>query len=388
MPHRTIAAVTSTRADYGLLRPVLQKLAAAPGCTLRLAVTGAHLCPWLGRTVTEIEADADIAACIDAWLEIFTETPEPVAQTIARTVQVFDAWLAGTAPDAVLLLGDRYEIFAVAAAAAARGIPVAHISGGDVTRGAADDWYRHCITQMAALHFPSNAESAARLVRMGAAPDTVFNVGGLGDENLRALTPLPRAELAQSTGLPQLAGPFALVTLHPETAPGAPEPTALAQALTAALDEVPGVFWLCTGSNADAGGAACTAALRAFAAARPGRAAFVQSLGAQRYLSALRYAAAVVGNSSSGVVETPTFGVPAVNIGDRQAGRPVCANVLCCPAKTAAIAAAVRTVLTPDFAAQARAAVSPYRGKDTSGDIVRTLLTFDFAKPRVFYDAN
>ena len=386
MPHRTVAAVTSTRADYGLLRPVLQKLAAAPDCTLRLAVTGAHLCPWLGRTVTEIEADADIAARIDAWLDIFTETPEPVAQTIARTVQVFDAWFAGAAPDTVLLLGDRFEIFAVAIAAAARGIPIAHISGGDVTRGAADDWYRHCITQMSALHFPSNAESAARLVRMGAAPETVYNVGGLGDENLRALTPLPRAALAQATGLPQLMGPFGLVTLHPETALGAPGPAALAQALTAALDNVPDVFWLCTGSNADAGGAVCTAALRGFAAARPGRAAFVQSLGVERYLSALRYAAVAAGNSSSGVVETPTFGVPAVNIGDRQAGRPICQNVLCCPAEAGAITAALRTALTPAFAAKAHAAVSPYRGEDTSGQIVQTLLTFDFARPRVFYD--
>lgn len=383
---RVIAAVTSTRADYGLLRPVLQKLAADPGAELRLVVTGAHLCPWLGETVHEIEQDTDIAACIDAWLSVFVETPEPVAETIARTVQAFDAYFAGAAPDAVLLLGDRYEIFAAAAAAAARHIPLAHISGGDVTRGAADDWYRHCISQMAALHFPSNTESAARLVRMGAVPETVFNFGGLGDENLRTLSKLSREELCKSTGLPQLAGPFGLVTFHPETAAHAPDPARQTAALTAALAQFPDVFWLCTGSNADAGGAVCTAALKAFAAQHPGRAAFVNSLGAKRYLSALQYAAAVVGNSSSGVVETPTFGVPAVNIGDRQAGRPICANVLCCAADTAAVTAAVREALTPEFAAKAKEAVSPYRGEDTSGNITKTLMTFDFGKPKIFYD--
>ncbi len=385
---RTVTAVTSTRADYGLLRPVLRKLAAEPGITLRVAVTGAHLCPWLGDTVREIEADEDIAFCIDARLAVFTETPEPTAQAIARAVQAFDAYFAGTRPDAVLLLGDRFEIFAVAAAAAARHIPIAHISGGDVTAGADDDFYRHCISQMAALHFPSNAESAARLVRMGAAPQTVYNVGGLGDENLRTMPPLSRAELAQGTGWPALEnGAFGLVTFHPETGAGAPEPAAQAAALTAALARFPAVFWVCTGSNADEGGAACTAALRAFAAAHPQNAGFVQSLGARRYLSALRYAAVVVGNSSSGVVETPTFGVPAVNIGARQVGRPVCQNVLCCGAAPDAIAAAIGEALSPGFAARARQAVSPYRGGDTSGRIVQLLKTFDFSRPRVFFDA-
>ena len=384
---RVITAVTSTRADYGLLRPVLQKLAACEDVSLRVVVTGAHLCPWLGRTDREIKADADVAACIDAWLSVFVEGGEPLAATIARTMQAFDAYFAGARPDAVLLLGDRFEIFAIAVAAAARHIPIAHISGGDMTRGAEDDWFRHCITQMASLHFPSCADSAARLLRLGAAPGTVFNVGGLGDENLRRMVPLTRAELARGTGWPQLRiGPFGLVTFHPETAPGAPDPAEQAAALVAALARFPGMFWVCTGSNADAGGAACTAALSAFAEAHPQNAGFVQSLGAFRYLSALRYTAVVVGNSSSGVVETPTFGTPAVNIGARQDGRPICQNVLCCAAEAPAIEAAIREALTSDFAVRAGAVKSPYNG-DTSGRIVRLLRTFDFSAPRVFYDA-
>lgn len=166
---KNITIITSTRAEYGLLRPVIQKVAAAQDPQLQLVVTGAHLCARFGNTVQEIEADG---LPIAARLPIFEEENpnEPVALTIARTITVFDGYFAAIRPDAVLLLGDRFEIFAVATAAAARHIPIAHISGGDVTLGAADEYYRHCLTKMAALHFPSCAESAARLVRMAKPP--------------------------------------------------------------------------------------------------------------------------------------------------------------------------------------------------------------------------
>lgn len=382
-----VTVVTATRAEYGLLRPVVQKLAASRALTLQLVVTGAHLCPRLGATVAEIEADG---LPIAARLPIFSDDAgEPAARTIARTLTVFDDHFAARRPDAVLLLGDRFEIFAVAAAAAARHIPIAHISGGDVTLGAADEYYRHCITKMAAVHFPSCADSARRLVRMGEDPARVFCVGGLGDENIRTLPKMTRQELCESTGF-DLMQPFALVTFHPETGAGAPDPAVQSAALCRAMDAVENVFWLITGSNADAGGQVCTAAMQAFAAAHPGRAGFVQSLGLRRYLSAMQYAALVAGNSSSGVVETPTFGVPAVNIGSRQAGRILCANVLSCPGGAAAIEAALRTALTPAFAAKAKTARSPYFGGDTSGKIVRVLerLTGSslLAAPKPFYD--
>lgn len=381
---KNITIITSTRAEYGLLRSVIQKVAAAQDLQLQLVVTGAHLCARFGNTVQEIEADG---LPIAARLPIFEEENpnEPVALTIARTITVFDGYFAAHRPDAVLLLGDRFEIFAVATAAAARHIPIAHISGGDVTLGAADEYYRHCITKMAALHFPSCAESAARLVRMGEAPETVFCVGGLGDENIRTLPKMTRQELCASTGF-DLMQPFAIVTYHPETSAAAGDPAAQADALCAAMEAVPGVFWLITGSNADAGGAVCTAKMQAFAAAHPQRAGFINSLGLKRYLSAMQCAALVVGNSSSGVVETPTFGVPTVNIGSRQAGRIICQNVLCCAAAAPAIEAALRRALTPEFSAVAHTAQSPYNGGDTSGKICRVLAQFDFAKPKTFYD--
>ncbi|WP_317321152.1 UDP-N-acetylglucosamine 2-epimerase [Subdoligranulum variabile] len=379
---RTICVVTATRAEYGLLRPVVQKMAADDGLRLQLVVTGAHLCPWLGETVREIEADG---LPIAARLPIFQENEEPVAHTMARTLEVFDGWFAAHRPDAVLLLGDRFEIFAVATAAAARHIPIAHISGGDVTLGAADEYYRHCITKMAALHFPSCADSAARLVRMGEEPGRVFCVGGLGDENIRTLPKMSREELCTSTGFP-LMQPFALVTYHPETSADAPDPADQVEALCAAMEAVPGVFWLITGSNADAGGQICTQKMQAFAAAHPDRAGFIQSLGLRRYLSAMQCAALVAGNSSSGVVETPTFGVPTVNIGQRQAGRLICANVLCCPAETASIEDALRKALSPAFAETAHTAKSPYNGGDTSSKICEVLRRFDFAPAKTFYD--
>ena len=380
---RSICVVTATRAEYGLLRPVVQKLAASADLQLRLVVTGAHLCPRLGQTVTEIEKDG---FAIDARLPIFTDdAAEPVAQTIARTLTVFDEYFAQSAPDCLLVLGDRFEIFAVATAAAARHIPIAHISGGDVTLGAADEYYRHCISKMAAVHFASCADSAARLVRLGEAPDRVFCVGGLGDENIRTLPKLSREALCASTGF-ALMQPFALVTYHPETSADAGSPAAQSQALCRAMESVPGIFWLMTGSNADAGGQVCSDTLRAFAAAHPDRAGFVQNLGLQRYLSAMQYASLVAGNSSSGVVETPTFQVPTVNIGKRQAGRIICANVLGCAPDADAIAETMRRALSPEFAAIAATAKSPYNGGDTSAKICAVLRNFDFSAPKSFYD--
>ena len=365
----TIAVVTSTRAEYGLLRGVLQALYTDPEAQLQLLVTGTHLSKAHGQTVSEIEADG---IPIAARLPILPETgTEPVAETIARTVQVFDACFAQNAPDALLLLGDRFEIFAVAVAAAARHIPIAHISGGDVTLGAADEYYRHCITKMASLHFPSCVESAQRLVRMGEEPRRVLCVGGLGDENIRKLPKMSREQLCESTGLP-LQQPFGLVTYHPETA-GQNNPAAQADALIAAMQNTPGIYWLITGSNADEGGRICTEKMQAFAASQPQKAGFVQSLGLKRYLSAMALAALVAGNSSSGVVETPSFGVPTVNIGSRQAGRQICENVLCCPAEQTAIHAAIAKALSPEFAAAAKAARSPYNGGDTAQKICTAL---------------
>lgn len=386
-----IAVLTGTRAEYGLLRPVLQKLAADDRVQLLLLVSGAHLHPAYGQTVREIEADGiPIAARID--ILRFEDDPLRLVKTVAYAVQAYGAYLAAAQPDALLVLGDRYEAFAAAQAAALQHIPLAHISGGDVTYGADDDWYRHCISKMAALHFPSCREAADRLIRMGEDPARVFCVGGLGDENIRAVPRMALPALCEDLGF-DLTKPYALVTFHPETAPGSPSAAAQADALLAAMTAAhtaTGLRYLITKSNADTGGSLINSRMDAFAAAHSDWAAVFASLGLVRYLSAMAGAAVVLGNSSSGVVETPSFGVPTVNIGRRQQGRPICGNVICCPARQDAILTALQTALTPDFRAKAAAAVSPYHGADTSGEIcrilVRQLQDGLLRRPKVFYD--
>ena len=232
---KRIAVLTGTRAEYGLLRPVLQKLAASTELELLLLVSGAHLSDAYGATVSEIEADGiPIAARIPILL--FEDDPLRILKTVAYATETFGSWLAETKPDALLLLGDRYEAFAAAQAAALQHIPLVHISGGDVTLGAADDWYRHCISKMAALHFPSCRDSAERLLRMGEDPARVFCVGGLGDENIRAVPRMTLPELSENLSF-DLTRPFALVTFHPETAAGCAPPAEQMQAMLLAMED-------------------------------------------------------------------------------------------------------------------------------------------------------
>lgn len=386
-PKKTLAVVTGTRAEYGLLRPVLKKLYARDELTVKLLVTGAHLSPAFGETVKEIEADGfSIAVRVDI-LKFGTADTLATARTVSYAIGAFADLFSTLRPDGCLVLGDRYEIFAAAAAAALLRVPVLHISGGDVTKGAADDWLRHSITKMASLHFPSCEAYADRIIRMGEEPRRVYNVGGLGDENIRTMRLLSKQQLADSIGV-DLTNPYLLLTYHPETLAKETPPQQF-KALLKALDGLPGYTLLFTKANADAGGGQINALIDAYVEKR-GHAAAFESLGVLRYLSAMKYAAAVVGNSSSGMVETPSFGTPCVNIGSRQEGRILCGNVISCGAKEAEIAAALQKALGPDFQEEAKNAVSPYRGEDPSGDIARLSAEFLYGplshEIKSFYD--
>ena len=386
----TIAVVTGTRAEYGLLRPVLRRLWGDADFHTQLLVTGAHLHSDYGMTVQEIEADGyEIAARLDILSQPVPQGRAATAQRTALALQLFTNWLGEHRPDVLLALGDRYEMLAAGQAAALLGIPVAHISGGDVTQGADDDWFRHCLTKMAKLHFPSCEAYRRRIIRMGENPGTVFNVGGLGDENIRSLPLLTASEAAQQLGL-EIPETYALVTLHPETASHV-GPDALAAELLGALASFPQLFCLFTGANADAGGGAINDAV-AYHCRNHSNAAQVTSLGVLRYLSLAKNAAVVVGNSSSGVVETPSLGVPALDIGDRQKGRISAENVLHCEANASAIVAALNTALSPEFRMKARNVNSPYNGGSTSRNIVYILKQFlcerKFDAPKTFYDGE
>ncbi len=385
-----VAVVTGTRAEYGLLRPVLEKMREDSGLDVRLLVTGSHLSEAFGYTVREIEEDG---FAIAAKLDILSPAVPPgragTAQRSALALQGFLGLLAQEAPAAVLLLGDRYEILAAALAAGFLGIPVAHISGGDVTCGADDDWYRHCVSKIAKLHFPSCEKYRQRLLRMGESPEMVYNVGGLGDENIRGLFLPDRRTLATSLGIPE-KGPLALVTYHPETATGR-SLQSQAEALLGAVRRNPGLFYLFTGANADAGGAELNDLYADFCTKQP-NCALLHSLGVLRYLGAMKEAVLVLGNSSSGVVETPSLGVPTVNIGCRQKGRMICENVLCCGVSEEEIDAAMKEALRPAFREKAKKTQSPYRGGDTSGTIVRILkerlADGSLQGPKLFYDGG
>lgn len=383
---KQVAVVTGTRAEYGLLRPVCEKLRESEQLSLALVVTGAHLSERYGNTVTEIEADGmPIAAKIP--ILNHPSTALGTCHTIGDAIGLFADYFAETRPDCVLVLGDRYEIFAAATAAAVLRIPLAHISGGDVTAGAADEFFRHSITKMASIHFPSCAAYAARIIRMGEEPRRVFNVGGLGDENIRTMQLLSKEELTRRFSF-DFSRPYLLVTYHPVTLGG--DPAEEIKALLAALDRFPQLGLIFTKANADAGGETINRLLDEYTARRANAVAFT-SMGALGYLSAMRYCEAVVGNSSSGVVEAPSFQKPTVNIGDRQKGRLHCRSILDCGTDTDAIERTLRVALSPAFALGCKNSRSPYNGGDTSGRIVSLLAAFldsDLAhRPKEFWDA-
>lgn len=385
----TVCIVTGTRAEWGLLRGVYHKMCESPCLRVSVVATGAHLLSEFGDTVQEVRADNVL---LDAEIEILqagTAGRQAIVCNTATAVQRFGEYFASAKPDAVLVLGDRYEMFAVGTAAVLLCIPLIHISGGDVTHGAVDDCLRHCLTKMASLHFPACQEYAQRVIRMGEQPHCVENVGGLGDENLRSLSLLSRQELQCQLGF-DLSWPYLLVTYHPETAEKKDVLVQLEALLKALAERTEHIIF--TKANADAGGGFINARIEEFCATMPQQRIVFASMGALRYLSAMKECAAVVGNSSSGVVEAPTLGVPVVNIGRRQEGRVICSNVICCDDSFQSIREALSQALTPEFREQARKAVSPYYGGNTAQRIVKRIERFfqegDYARPKIFYDAN
>lgn len=348
-----LVAVTGSRADFGLYQCVLDELAADPGFAVALAVTGMHLAPEFGLTVREVEASRHpIAARIETLLA--SDSAAAVAKAIGLgTIGFADAWTRER-PDMVMVLGDRFEMFAAAQAAFIMRIPIAHLYGGDVTEGAFDDALRHAISKMASLHFPSTEDAARRLIRMGEPPERVFAVGSPGLDHLFRTPRLDRDAFAASLGF-ALRPRNLLVTFHPVTLDPVPSATQLDE-LLAALDGLgPDVGLIVTLPNADTEGRALIERLRAFAAGRD-NVTLHASLGQQRYLSALTHCDAIVGNSSSGLYEAPSLGIPTVNIGDRQKGRLRAASVIDCPPARGAITDAIAHALTLDC----RGTVNPY----------------------------
>lgn len=372
--NRTICFFTGTRAEYGLLRPLMKAVASTPGATLKTLVTGTHLAESSGATWREIAADG---LPIDERVEVLIDsgTEEGVATSIGLGVMRYAQALKRLSPDMLVILGDRFEAIAAAVAATVCKIPVVHIHGGELTLGAMDDAFRHAITKMSHLHFASTEPYRRRVIQLGEDPARVHNVGALGVENARTLPLLERGDVERRLTLAP-GTPYFLVTFHPATLdPQAPE--AQLRALLEALESFPERAIVFTGANADAGGAALNRLLAEYSQKHADRYRFSMSLGATLYLSAARAADAVIGNSSSGIIEVPSFGTPTVDIGIRQQGRIRSDSVLTCETQTDAIKAAIAQAITPAFRARAAAAINPYEQPATTARIVQALMSWD-----------
>jgi len=371
---RRICVVTGSRAEYGLLYWLLREIIADSRFVLQMVATGSHLSPEFGLTYQAIEADG---LRIDRKIEMLlsSDTPIGITKAVGLGVLGFADAFADLDPDIVVVLGDRFEILAAAQAAFFAGIAIAHISGGEVTEGAVDDVIRHCMTKMSRYHFVAAEAYRRRVIQLGEDPGTVFNVGDPGLDNIARLNLMDRCELAASLDV-DLTTPFLLTTYHPVTA-GARDGRTGMQALLDALDEFPAYNILFTKPNADAGGRALATMIDEYVAAQPQRVKAFTSLGQKRYLSALRHCAAVVGNSSSGIVEAPAMGKPTVNIGTRQHGRLKASSIIDCAETSISIAAGLTRALSEAFGAQAAQAESLYGNCSASSQIRELLATLN-----------
>ena len=340
---KKISVVTATRAEYGILKPLIRRLLACDRWETQVVVTGMHLEPAFGNTYQEIEADGvPICRKIPIIYEGAedADTAYAVTRTMANAMCGFGTYFSEEHPDLLILLGDRTEMLAIAAAAMNEQIPIAHLHGGELTQGAVDDCVRHALTKMSYLHFPAAEVYRARIIQMGEDPSRVYNVGALGVENILHEKLMTPQELEASVGFPA-DQPYAVVTFHPvtlEQGAGSQQEAAVRQMyeLLGAMGARPELFFLITKANSDAGGRRINELLERGTADQPNM-KLVASLGMKRYLSAAKHAQFVLGNSSSGIIEAPALGVPTVNIGDRQQGRIMAESVIGCEPERAAI---------------------------------------------------
>ncbi|WP_415238431.1 UDP-N-acetylglucosamine 2-epimerase [Seleniivibrio woodruffii] len=368
---RRICAVTGGRADYYLMRNLLKGIEAAAELELSVIATGSHLSPAHGMTVDAVAEDFPDVHRID--LQLGGDSPSDITKTTGRAMIAFADALETIRPDILLVLGDRYEIFAAVTAALIAGIPVAHLHGGETTEGAADEAFRHSITKMSHLHFTAAEDYRRRVIQLGEDPVRVFNVGGMGAAAISRMKLMEREELEKSLGF-GLGDKYIVVTFHPVTLDSTPEEEQLGQLLRA-LDRFDGKI-IFTGANADAGGTVINRMLAEYVANSGGRAAAFDSLGMQRYLSAVKHAYAVVGNSSSGLAEAPSLKTPTINIGCRQAGRLRAQSVIDCEPAAESILAAFKKIDTPEFQKILTETVNPYGEGDNTAKIVEILANF------------
>lgn len=382
---RRIVIFTGTRADWGILSRVAVALSRRDDVALTVAATNMHLSERFGHTVDEIRADGfdPVRLPMDADA---ADAPGRIA-AMASCMTAAGRLLDRLKPDIAVILGDRFEMLACAAACAMSNVPIAHIAGGEISEGAIDDSIRHAITKLSALHLTATEPYRRRVIAMGEDPARVINTGALGVDNLAGLAdPVSRKALEEFTGI-TLDRDTILVTYHPATLdPG--DIDARVDALTDAIDRSRAARALITYPNNDARGRRVIEILKAYSAMRPETVSLIPSLGRRRYHSALQYVGAVVGNSSSGLVEVPSAGIPTVDIGIRQRGRIAGPSVIHADDDAASIAAAIDKALSPEMQALAAKRDNPYFKADTLARVTDAIATFPLGDLRIkkFHD--
>lgn len=383
---RKICVITGARAEYGLLRWVMQGIQDDSGLTLQIIATGMHLSPEFGLTFREIEQDG---FQIDRKVEMLTssDTPVGIAKSMGLGLSGFADALNELHPDLIVVLGDRFEIFSAVSAALVARIPVAHVHGGETTEGSIDEALRHSITKMSHLHFVAAEEYRQRVIQLGEQPDRVFMVGGLGVDNIKRMKLLDREALEQSLGI-QLGEKSLLVTFHPVTLETGTAADQMA-ALLAVLDGQHDTQLVFTMPNADTDGRVLKTMIEQFVAQHANSCAYT-SLGQLRYLSCLAHVDGVVGNSSSGLLEAPSFQKGTINIGDRQRGRLQAASVINCEPTRESITTALKHLYSAGFHTGLRNVRNPYGEGGASEKILATLKSgaLDGVLKKSFYNAS
>ena len=381
---RKICFVTGTRAEYGLLSRLMRLVKEDKDLQLQVIATNMHLMPEYGETYKEIEKDG---FTIDkkVYMHKPSDDAHGIISSMAEEMQGMNDALSELKPDILVLLGDRYEILVAAQVALIHRVPIAHIHGGEVTEGAFDDAIRHSVTKMSSLHFTSCEEYRHRVIQMGEQPSRVFDVGSLGVENIKAVPLMTKDELEASLDF-KIDTQTILVTYHPVTLGG--DPAKDIREFLDALDQFKDLKVIFTMPNSDTGRDAIALAVENYVEKHSNRVMAYTSLGLKRYLSTLQFVKAAVGNSSSGIIEVPSFGIPTLNIGDRQKGRLASKSVVNCGTSKDEVIAGLKLCLSEEMQKAAKTYENPYAKPDTANLIYQELKNVELAglNLKTFYD--
>ncbi len=374
---KKIAILTTTRAEYGLLHPLIERMQADNALSVDVIVSGTHLLEKYGNTIAYIQNDnVNIAYKVNIYKEDFGSTEKEVSESVAEGLKVFAGIFEKEQYSAVLVLGDRYELLSFCVAAMLFRIPIIHLHGGEITEGAVDDKVRHAITKMASIHFPSLASNAKRILQMGENPKYVFPVGALGIDNIVNFDLIPKKDLYQELNIPE-GRIVAAVTFHPVTGEDKKCASQETEIVMEALLES-GIYSIVTMPNSDVGGTEVYNIILKYKEKYPDSFALHKSLGQKRYLSLLAAVDIMIGNSSSGIIESASFKLPTVNIGDRQKGREAPLNIIHCPCSKEKILESIHLGISDAFKDGLVGYVNPYGDGSTAKKITDILKEIDF----------